>query len=116
MVDKPSKKTDQALFALIELKIKEGNYIFVKHAKERQQQRNISDLDVLNILEGKPGYSRKRNKEKDSYESQYVHEKPQDWKYCIEGKDVDGKKIRIILTFTDDSDAHNYRNQSSLGG
>ncbi|VEB33874.1 Uncharacterised protein [Legionella sainthelensi] len=102
MVTKPSKKTDQELFALIEQKIKERNYIFVKHAKERQQQRNISDLEVLNILEGKPGYDRKRNKSKDSYESNYIHEKPQDWKYCIEGKDIDGRKTRIILTFTDD--------------
>lgn len=102
MVTKPSKKTDQELFALIEQKIKERNYLFVKHAKERQQQRNISELDVLNILEGKSGYDRKRNKSKDSYESKYIHEKPQDWKYCIEGKDIDEKKVRIILTFTDD--------------
>ncbi|QRN02800.1 DUF4258 domain-containing protein [Legionella sp. MW5194] len=102
MVKKPSKKTDQELFALIEQKIKERNYIFVKHAKERQQQRNISELDVLNILEGKSGCERKRNKSKDSYESNYIHEKPQDWKYCIEGNDIDGKKVRIILTFTYD--------------
>lgn len=102
MDTKPSKKTDHELFSLIEQKIKERNYIFVKHAKERQQQRNISDLDALNILEGKPGYNRKRNKSKDSYESNYIHEKPQDWKYCIEGKNIDGKKVRIILTFTDD--------------
>jgi hypothetical protein len=102
MVTKPSKKTDQELFALIEQKIKERNYIFVKHAKERQQQRNISDIDVLNILEGKSGYERKRNKSKDSYESNYIHEIPQDWKYCIEGKDIDEKRVRIILTFTDD--------------
>lgn len=102
MVTKPSKKTNQELFALIEQKIKERNYIFKKHAKERQQQRNISDLDVLNILEGKSGYERKRNKSKDCYETNYTHEKPQDWKYCIEGKDIDGRKIRIILTFTDD--------------
>ncbi|MDR3441744.1 MAG: DUF4258 domain-containing protein [Legionella sp.] len=102
MDTKPSKKTDLELFSLIEQKIKERNYIFVKHAKERQQQRNISDLDALNILEGKPCYDRKRNKSKDSYESNCIHEKPQDWKYCIEGKNIDGKKIRIILTFTDD--------------
>lgn len=102
MVNKPPKKTDKALFTLIELQIKEENYIFVKHAKVRQQQRNISDLDVLNILEGKPGYGRKRNKGKDSYYSQNPLDQPQDWKYCIEGNDIDGKKIRIILTFTDD--------------
>lgn len=101
MDTKPSKKADQELFALIEQKIKEKNYLFAKHAKERQKQRNISDLDVLNILEGKVGYSRKRNKSKDSYESGSVYEKPQDWKYCIEGTDIDERKIRIILTFTD---------------
>lgn len=78
MVDKPSKKTDSVLFALIDQKIKEGNYILVKHAKKRQQERNISDLDVLNILEGKPRYDRKRNKEKDSYQSRYIHEQPKD--------------------------------------
>nr|HAT8715377.1 DUF4258 domain-containing protein [Legionella jordanis] len=102
MVKKPSKKTDQELFTLIEQKIKEKNYLFVRHAKERQKQRNISELDVLNILEGKAGYDRKRNKSKDSYESNYIHEKPQDWKYCIEGKDIDERKVRIILTFTND--------------
>ena len=102
MILKPSKKADQELFTLIERKIIEKNYIFAKHAKERQQQRNISDLDVLNILKGKTGYERKRNKSKDSYESSYIHNKPQDWKYCIEGKDIDERKVRIILTFTDD--------------
>ncbi len=101
MVIKPSKKTDSELFALIEQKIKQRNYIFVKHAKERLQQRNISDLEVLNILEGKSGYDRKRNRRKDSYEFTYTHKTSQDWKYCIEGKDIDGRKIRIILTFTD---------------
>lgn len=101
MDTKPSKQTDQELFTLIGQKIKEKNYLFVKHAKERQKQRNITDLDVLNILGGKPGYDRKRNKSKDSFESVSIYEKPQDWKYCIEGKDIDERKIRIILTFTD---------------
>lgn len=102
MEKKPSKKTDRELFISIERKIKEKNYVFVKHAQERQQQRHISDLDVLNILAGKSNYERKRNKRKDSYESNHLSEKPQDWKYCIEGKDIDKKRIRIILTLTDD--------------
>ncbi|WP_115712761.1 DUF4258 domain-containing protein [Legionella sainthelensi] len=99
---KPLKKTDKELFALIEQKIKEKNYLFMPHARQRGQERNISDLDVLNILEGKPGYERSRNKQKDSYELQYLNEQPQDWKYCIEGKDIDGKKVRIIISFTED--------------
>ncbi len=102
MLEKPVKKTDKELFALIEQKINERNYIFLHHTKQRQQERKISDLDVLNILEGKSGYDRSRNKKKDSCEAQYLNENPQDWKYCIEGIDVDGKKIRIIITFTDD--------------
>jgi hypothetical protein len=102
MLKKPLKKTDQELFTLIEQKIKEKNYIFLRHAKERQQQRNISDLDVLHILEGKPNHDRKRNKRKDSYDSNFGNEKPQDWKYCIEGKNIDEERVRIILTFTDD--------------
>ncbi len=101
MLEKPSKKSDIELFALIEKKIQERKYIFLKHAQERQKQRNISQLDVLNILEGKRGFGRKRNKRKDSYDSDFIYEKPQDWKYCIEGKDIDDKDVRIILTFTD---------------
>ncbi|MCW8409784.1 DUF4258 domain-containing protein [Legionella sp. PATHC035] len=100
---KPLKKADKELFILIERKIKEKNYLFTTHAKKRGQERNISDLDVLNILEGKPGYERKRNKKKDSYdELQDLNDQPQDWKYCIEGKDIDGKKVRIIISFTED--------------
>jgi hypothetical protein len=26
----------------------------------------------------------------------------EDWKYCIEGQDIDRNKLRIIITFTDD--------------
>lgn len=101
MVKKPIKKSDSELFELIEKKINEKNYIFLDHAKQRQEQRDISDLVVLNILQNKEGYQRKRNKVKDRYEKQYFNEEPQDWKYCIEGKDIDRRKYRIIITFTD---------------
>lgn len=102
MSEKPLKKSDKQLFTLIEQKIMETNYIFLNHAKQRQQERKISDIDVLNILEDKPGYGRSRNKKKDAYEATCFNQKPQDWKYCIEGKDIDGQRIRIIITFTDD--------------
>ena len=102
MLKKSPKKSDAELYALIETKIQERKYIFMKHAQERQKLRHISQLDVLNILEGKRGFGRKRNKKKDSYDCDYIYEKPQDWRYCIEGKDIDDKDVRIILTFTDD--------------
>ena len=101
MVNKPLQKLDSELFELIEQKIKEKNYVFLPHAKQRQEQRDISDLVVLNILQNKDGYQRTRNKEKDKYEKHYFNEEPQDWKYCIEGKDIDNRKYRIIITFTE---------------
>lgn len=62
MLLKPKKKSDGTLFSLIEKKIETQEYIFVKHAKERQITRAISDLEVLYILEGKKKYARKHNK------------------------------------------------------
>lgn len=91
----PIKKTDKELWVLIEEKIQNNNYLFSPHAKKRQKDRNISDLDVLDILENKPRRKRKRNKIKDTYRENFA-----DWNYCIEGLDLDGKnKIRIIISF-----------------
>lgn len=99
---KPIKKTDKNLFALIESKITQKKYIFLKHSQQRMLERNIVELDILNVLSGKKGYGRKRNKKKDSYEQHFFSEFIQDWKYCIEGCDVDGEPLRIIITFNDD--------------
>lgn len=93
--EKPTKRTDKELWQLIAEKIGNGNYLLLKHAKKRQKDRNISDVDVLDILENKNKRERKRNKIKDKYIDGY-----QDWNYCIEGYDLDGdKKIRIIISF-----------------
>ncbi len=96
MYKKPVKKNDNVLYTLVESKILAGDYIFLKHAKDRQNERQISDLDVLNILEGKAGFNRKRNKAKDHHE-----EGREDWNYCIEGVDFDKNSIRIIISFMD---------------
>lgn len=96
-IKKPTKKTDKDLFGLLDKKIANGDYVFKKHAKERQQERAISDLEILDILEGKKNRNRKRNKDKDKF----VIGK-EDWNYCIEGQNLDKKKIRIIISFEDD--------------
>ena len=96
MYKKPVKRNDSLLYALVKNKILTGDYIFLKHAKDRQNERLISDLDVLNILEGKTGFNRKRNKAKDHHE-----EGREDWNYCIEGVDFDRNSIRIIISFMD---------------
>ena len=71
-----------------------GEYIFKKHSRQRLKDREITDIEVLNILEGKKGRKRHRNKEKYKYE--IVGE---DWNYCIEGVNHDDFKIRIIVSF-----------------
>lgn len=91
---KPNKKTDRELWNLIAEMIASSNYVFLNHAKMRLKDRNVTDIDVLDILENKDNRNRKRNKSKDTYTPGY-----QDWNYCIEGKDLDGKRIRIIISF-----------------
>ncbi len=94
---KPDKKLDKELFNLICHKIQAGHYIFLNHAKTRLEEREILDIEVLDILEGKAGRKRQRNKAKDKYA-----EGRQDWNYCIEGVNLDADKIRIIISFDDD--------------
>lgn len=95
---KPTKRTDKELWNLIAERISNGNYLFLKHAKERQKDRNITDIDVLDILENKDNRKRRRNKSKDTYIHGY-----QDWNYCIEGSGLDGgEEIRIIISFDSD--------------
>ena len=54
----------------------------------------MTDIEVLDILENKSNRRRKRIKSKDTYTHGH-----QDWNYCIEGHDIDGQKIRIIISF-----------------
>jgi hypothetical protein len=93
---KPTKKSDLALFKLIEDSIELGNYVFTKHAMDRVGERAILEITVLDILEGRSLSKRRRNKRKDKFE-----EGAYDWSYCIEGEDRNNKKIRIIVTFED---------------
>lgn len=97
-IKKPIKRKDIELWNLISDMIPNGNYIFLIHAQDRLKERNVSDLDVLDILENKEKRKRKRNKAKDTYTEGYF-----DWNYCVEGLDLDGGKIRIIISFTEES-------------
>jgi hypothetical protein len=96
IVNDPLKKSDKELYELLTSKIFTGEYVFKKHSRQRQNDRNISDIEVLDVLEGKKGRKRHRNKEKDKYETGRS-----DWNYCIEGVNIDNKAIRIIISFED---------------
>ncbi|MCF6808516.1 DUF4258 domain-containing protein [Thiotrichales bacterium 19S9-12] len=91
---KPAKKSDKELLFLLKDKINKKEYRFLKHAKQRQKERHISDLDVIRILRGDNEYCQKRNKKLDKYE-----EGREDWNYCIEGKNIDNENIRVIISF-----------------
>jgi hypothetical protein len=93
LLKKPVKKTDKELMKLICHCIEKGNYIFVRHAKQRLADRAILDTDVLNILENKKGCKRKRNKIKDKYCQGF-----QDWNYCFEGLNLDSAVDPHFLT------------------
>lgn len=93
-INEPLKKTDKELYELLNKKILSGDYVFKRHSRQRQKDRNISDIHVLDVLEGKKGRKRHRNKAKDKFEDCRA-----DWNYCIEGVSFDEKPIRIIISF-----------------
>jgi len=94
---KPKRKSDKELFTLLDEKIIKGEYVFKYHAEQRKNERAISELEVLDTLEGRAKRKRHRNKKKDKYE-----EGREDWNYCIEGCNLDKEKIKIIISFEGD--------------
>ena len=96
---KPAKRPDKELWAKIEKCIADKDYIILPHAKKRQIDRSITDMDILDILDDKKNRKRKRNKKKDTYSDSF-----HDWNYCIEGQDFDRENIiRIIVSFNEES-------------
>ncbi len=88
------KKSNSEIFSLLDEKIRAEEYFFTNHAKVQCKKRNILEIEVLDILEGRIGSRRKRRENKDLYEVDRM-----DWNYCIEGINPDNQKIRIIFTF-----------------
>jgi hypothetical protein len=66
-----------------------GKYRYVGHANQRLQERSVTRLEVKQAL--KKGYHEKR---KDEFkEEHYV------WNYSIRGKTIDGRELRVALSF-----------------
>lgn len=61
---KPVKKTDKELWLMIEQRIENKQYIIMPHAVDRQNTRNITDIDILDILENKETVKEKETKAK----------------------------------------------------
>ena len=73
-------------------KASRGVYVPVDHAKERMNQREVSDPEVRYILEH--GY---RESKKDEYKQEH-----RAWSYSMRGKTVDGRPLRIVVSFDAD--------------
>lgn len=66
-----------------------GNYLDTRHSLARQAQRNVTREETLQVLRvGEPEPS------KDRYDENF-----QTWNYSIRGKTVEGKELRVVVSF-----------------
>ncbi len=75
------------LLKLIQEKVEAGKLRYSVHANERMLERGIIKPEVEFVLRNEP-----HNKRKDEFK-----ENQKDWDYAIEGKTVDGRKLRIAV-------------------
>lgn len=86
-MDRPPKICN--LLEAIRKCIKEGRYRDTRHAFQRQVKRDITRSEVLHVL--RTGFHEAR---KDKFDT--AHEA---WNYSIRGKTVDGKGMRVVVSF-----------------
>ena len=67
-----------------------GNVILTDHISERMQEKNFDMNDVIH-LKGKGSIFKEPERDKTSGE----------WKYIIEGRDVEGKPLSILFNVLD---------------
>jgi Domain of unknown function (DUF4258) len=69
--------------------VESGRYLDTVHSADRQSQRSITRQEILYVV--KNGY---HEKSKDAFIASY-----QAWNYAIRGKTVDGRRLRVIVSF-----------------
>lgn len=67
--------------------LQQGRYLDTRHAFERQLERQISRMEIVQVL--KRGY---HEKSKDTFDKAY-----NSWDYAVRGKTLDGRELRIII-------------------
>ena len=73
--------------------IQTGKYLDTRHASDRKNERHISRPELIYVL--KNGYHEKK---KDRFETLY-----HSWNYSINGKTLDKRNLRIIVSFDEAS-------------
>lgn len=84
-----SKKKLSSVINKAKAAIESGNYIYTDHAQERLQQREVTRLEVKQII--KNGH---HEKAKDQFDETF-----NEWNYAIKGKTVDQRKLRVVISF-----------------
>ncbi len=80
------------VLSLARARLAEGRYRDTRHATERKRERSVTLLEVRQIIEA--GWSEKSKEE--------FKEEWQAWNYAIRGKTIDGRSLRIAVSFDDD--------------
>jgi hypothetical protein len=80
------------LISLVQRSLSNGDYVFTGHANQRLQHREVTRLEVKQVL--KSGFHEKR---KDKYDDTYGS-----WNYSISGKTLDMRALRIVISFDED--------------
>ena len=84
---RPEKHDD--LLTRIREHVKEGKYLDTRHAFERKKERKIMLPEILYVL-----CHGRHERQKDVFKEDY-----RAWNYAIRGKTIDGRELRICITF-----------------
>ncbi len=77
------------LLKLIRLSVSSGHYLDTFHARIRKGERRIDRVEIEYVL--KTGW---HEKAKDRFDDVHIA-----WNYAIRGLTLDGKEIRVIVSF-----------------
>ncbi len=73
--------------------ISKGKYSYTGHANHRIKQREVTILEVKEVL--LTGHHEKR---KDSYDEEW-----KSWNYSIKGRTIDNRLLRVVLAFDENN-------------
>jgi hypothetical protein len=86
---RPAKVAD--VLVAVRRHVELGTYRDTRHATERRQERDITLLEVLQVLMG--GYHEKRKDElKPGFNA---------WNYAIRGRTIDKRELRVAVAFAE---------------
>ena len=93
IIKKPVKKTTSEIFTLIDKGLNSGEYLISPHGRKRGQERKVN---ALHIVQGLRSPNRRHEPKKDKYVEGEL-----DWNYSILSNDIELRKLRIILSFSE---------------